>query len=258
MKSISLYAGSVRLDFDDAAHAYRYQDKFVPGVTSILKLLDKPALVQWSANCAVQYILEGWQKAMEGPDGLIEPSAFATLCQEAKTAHRRLSKAATDVGSLVHSFAERVLVDRRAAIPTDPQAAKGAAAFLEWYHSRKIEPIHVERMVFSKTWYYAGTVDFYGRIDGELCVLDFKTSSGLYLEMILQLAAYAVALTEETGERIDTGWIVRLDKKTGKCQPYKIPLTQQTKDAWLRVKEAHEMVSKIEEQIDGLRAQRAA
>jgi CRISPR/Cas system-associated exonuclease Cas4 (RecB family) len=96
-------------------------------------------------------------------------------------------------------------------------------------------------------------VDFYGRIDDELCVLDFKTSSGLYLEMPLQLAAYAVAIIEETGERIDTGWIVRLDKKTGKCQPYRIPLTPQTKDAWLRVREAHELVSKIEDQLDGLR-----
>jgi hypothetical protein len=251
-KSLSMYGGAVRLEFDDAAHAYRYQDKFVPGVTSILKLLDKPALVQWAANCAVEHITNGYIARLEAGE-MPETTQFLALCQEAKTAHRRISKAGIDVGSLVHRFAEQVLVDRKAVIPSDPKAAKGAAAFLDWYHSHKIEPIHVERMVFSKTWYYAGTVDFYGRIDDELCVLDFKTSSGLYLEMPLQLAAYAVAIIEETGERIDTGWIVRLDKKTGKCQPYRIPLAQQTKDAWLRVREAHELVSKIEDQLDGLR-----
>jgi hypothetical protein len=146
-----------------------------------------------------------------------------------------------------------VLVDRRAPMPSDPQAAKGASAFLDWFHAHEIAPLGVERMVFSRRWYYAGTCDFFGSIDGERCVLDFKTSSGLYLEMLLQLAAYAVALTEETGAQIDTGWIVRLDKKTGKCQPYKIPLTNQIKDAWLRVREAHEIISKLEDQIDGFR-----
>ena len=259
-KMIKLYGGDVTLEFDEGKHAYVWAEKGLPvaGVTSILSVLNKPALVQWSANCAVEYIRNGYMQAMESGDGLLETSAFLALCQEAKTAHRKISKAATDVGSVVHGFAESVLVDRRAAMPTDPNAAKGAEAFLTWFNAHKIDPIHVERMVLSQLWYYAGTVDFYGWIDGELCVLDFKTSSGLYLEMPLQLAAYAIAITEETGERIDTGWIVRLDKKTGKCQPYKIPLTNQLKDAWLRVREAHQMVSKIEDKLDELRAQRAA
>lgn len=252
--SITLYDGEILLEFDAKQHAYTWQGKFIPGVTSVLKLLDKPALVQWSANCAVEAI----RKGLGDGTHVLGASELEALLQQAKTAHRKISKEATDIGSLVHKFAESVLVDRRAAMPSDPQAAKGAAAFLDWLHSHQIEPIDVERMVFSKRWYYAGTCDLYGRIDNDLCVLDFKTSSGLYLEMLLQLAAYAVALEEELSERIDTGWIVRLDKKTGKCQPYKIALTNQIKDGWLRVKEAHELISKIEEQIDGIRAQRAA
>ena len=256
MKTISLYGGEETLEFDERAHAYKWKGKFVPGVTSILKILDKPALVQWAANCAVQYITRGFMEKREAGDEL-ETTAFLSLCQEAKTAHRRISREATNVGSLVHQFAERVLVDRRAPLPSDPQAAKGAEAFLSWFHAHNIEPVYVERMILSRTWYYAGTVDFVGKIDGEFCVLDFKTSSGLYLEMILQLAAYAVAITEETNEPINTGWIVRLDKKTGRCQTYNIPLTSQVKDAWLRVKEAHETVGKIEEQLDGLRKQAA-
>lgn len=252
MKTLSLYNGEETLEFDERAHAYKWKGKFVPGVTSILRLLDKPALVQWAANCAVQYITDGFLQKREAGDEL-ETSSFLSLCQEAKTAHRRISREATNVGSAVHEFAERVLVDRRAPLPSDPQAAKGAQAFLSWFHTHNIEPVHVERMVLSRRWYYAGTVDFFGKIDGETCVLDFKTSSGLYLEMILQLAAYAVALEEEGHQGIKTGWVARLDKKTGKPNAYKIPLTQGVKDAWLRVKEAHETVGKIEEQLDGLR-----
>lgn len=252
---VKLYGGDVTLEFDEGRHAYVWREigKPVAGVTSILKLLDKPALVQWSANCAVEYIQKSYVNLRE-QGGEIEPTAFLSICQEAKTAHRRISREATDIGSLVHAFAEKVLVDRRAGLPTEPQAAKGAQAFLSWFHAHKIEPIHVERMVLSKTWYYAGTVDFYGHIDGELCVLDFKTSSGLYLEMPLQLAAYAIAISEETGERIDTGWIVRLGKRDGKCVPYRIPITNGLRDAWLRVREAHTAVSKVEETLDAIRA----
>jgi hypothetical protein len=258
-KVLSLYGGDVHLEFDDKAHAYFWREKGLPvaGVTSILSVLNKPALVQWAANCAAEYIANAYVAAREN-GGELEPTAFLSLCQEAKTAHRKLSSEATDIGSAVHAFAEKVLIDRRASLPSDEKAAKGCAAFLDWFHAHKVEPIHVERMVFSRRWYYAGTVDMFGRLDDELCVLDFKSSSGLYLEMILQLAAYSVALEEETGERIDIGWIVRLDKRTGKCQPYRIPLTDREKDAWLRVREAHQMIGKIEEQLDGLRAQRAA
>ena len=251
-KSIKLYAGEVTLEFDDAKHAYFWLEKGLPvaGVTSILRVLDKPALVQWAANSAVEYIYTGWRNAMESDDGILEPTAFAALCQEAKTAHRKISKAATDIGSVVHKFAEQVLVDSRSAMPSDSQAAQGAAAFLEWFHAHTIEPIHIERMVFSRTHFYAGTVDLFGKIDGELCVLDFKTSGGLYLEMPLQLAAYAVALEEETQERIDNSWIIRLDKKTGKPTPYYIPLRRDLKDAWLRVREAHRAVKRVDELLE--------
>lgn len=258
MKTITLYGGEAHLEFDERKHAYVWKEKGLPvaGVTSILKILDKPALVQWAANMAVAHIQQGYLALQEAGE-MLEGSAFAALCQDAKTAHRRFSRDAANIGSMVHAFAESVLVDGRATMPTDEKAAAGANAFLTWFRSHKIEPIHVERMVLSRDWYYAGTVDFFGRIDGELCVLDFKTSSGLYLEMLLQLAAYAVALTEETGEQINTGWIVRLDKKSGKCETYKIPLTNQVKDAWLRVREAQEQIHKLEESLDGLRKQAA-
>ena len=266
-KSIKLYGGDVILHMDEDAHCYSFEGRpdHPPGVTAILKVLDKPALVGWAANCPVEHISNGYKTAMEGPDGVLDVSAFLSLCQEAKTAYRKISKEARDVGSLVHKFAEQVLVDRRAAMPSDPQAAKGAAAFLSWFNAHKIEPFCVERIVFSKTWYYAGTCDFFGKIDDEICVLDFKSSNpfknkwhGPYIEMHLQLAAYAVAITEETGERIDAGWIVRLDKQTGQCDPHRIELHQGWKNAWLRVRETYEAINKLEDQLNGIRQRTAA
>lgn len=245
-KLIKLYGGDVTLEFDERLHAYRWREKdlLVSGVTKIIGILDKPALVQWAANMACDYI--GAAMLVDGGARVLGRLEIETLLKEAKTAHRRTSKEATDIGKEVHAFAERALVDRRVTWPTDPKAKKGAEAFMSWLHATNIEPIAVERMLFSRHWYYAGTTDFYGFIDGERCVMDLKTSSGLYPEMLLQLAAYAIAIEEETHEDIADGWIVRLCKKTGKCEPYHINITQGLKDAFLRVRETHEALQKVE------------
>ena len=253
MKTLSLYGGEATLDFNDAKHCYTWREKQLPvaGVTSILKLLDKPALIQWAANMAVSYIRDNWTGEMMGQE------SFEKICNEAKTAHRRTSKDAADIGTTVHSFAQRILETGRAALPSDPKAANGAQAFLSWFHAHEIKPISVERMFLSSTFWFAGTCDFFGHFDGKLCVLDFKTSSGLYLEMLLQLAAYAIALEEETKELVENGIICRLDKKTGKCQVYHIALTNQLKSAFIKVREAHQLIGKIEESLDGIRKQAA-
>ena len=256
-KVTALYGDEVHLEFDERLHAYRWREKdlLVSGVTKIIGILDKPALVQWAANMASEYILENT------PQWPVMWDDFIQTCKEAKTAHRRTSKEATDIGKEAHTFAELTFKQREVPYPTDPKSRKCAEAFMDWRYATEIKAIDVERMVFSKHWYYAGTCDFYGHIDNKRCVMDIKTSSGLYPEMLLQLAAYSIAISEETGEKIDDGWIVRLDKKTAKCEPYHIPITNGLRDAFLRVRETHEAMQKVDVQLaeikDGIR-QRAA
>ena len=93
--------------------------------------------------------------------------------------------------------------------------------------AHKVEPIATEFKIFSRKHMYAGTCDLDAVIDGERCIVDFKTSSGIYPEMLLQTAAYQFARAEELygGElwgdqpnKYDARWIVRFDKKTGKFE----------------------------------------
>ncbi len=256
-KSVSLYGGEVRLQFDDSPHGYKAYLKStstylpVAGVTKILGCLDKPALVQWAANMAAEYPLIEFDRQQLHS---IDRNDLVQFCKDAKTAHRKFSKTATDIGKEVHTFAERALVDQRVRMPDDPQARKGAEAFLGWLHATDMQPINIERMCFSQTHWYAGTCDFYGHINGDLAVMDLKTSSGLYPEMLFQLAAYAIAISEETGERIDHGWIIRLDKKTGKCEPHYIPLRQKLKSGFLSVKAAYDATKVANELVDEVKS----
>ena len=265
-KTVSLYDGTQHILFDDVKHCYINKESGLPvaGVTSILSgAIPKPALLQWAANMAVDYINTSiFTDNNRGRDVLTLHSHHVdTILKEAKTAHRKKKEDAGTRGKDVHTFAERVLVNGDAKMPPDPETAKGCAAFLSWLDGVNLEVINSERIIFSKTWWYCGTTDVYGRIKGKNCVIDFKSGSGFYDEHPLQLAAYAVAIEEETGDKIVDGWIIHLDKTTGKPTPYPVPLTRGLKDNWLRVRESYEAIQKtqaiVKEIKDGIRAKAA-
>ena len=44
--------------FDEKTHRYYIGDKQRTGTTTVLGILAKPALIQWAANMAVDYIKE--------------------------------------------------------------------------------------------------------------------------------------------------------------------------------------------------------
>ena len=57
---------------------------------------------------------------------------------------------------------------------------------------------------------------------GTLVALDWKTSNGLYPEYLLQVAAYAKALEEMSGEAVSEAWAVRFGKKTPEFEARKV------------------------------------
>ena len=67
-------------------------------------------------------------------------------------------------------------------------------------------------MVFSAKYRYAGAMDAIAYRDGSLVALDWKTSNGIYPEYALQVAAYAKALEEMTGNPVTEAWTVRFGK----------------------------------------------
>lgn len=193
------------LEFDEKKHAYTWAGKFVPGVTTILSCINKPALVQWSAGMASDY----WRNAVKTRTDL------DAIHKEAKSAHRKKVSEAADIGSNVHEYAEMFFKKKDTPFLKTDQAKRGVEAFHKWMDAHKIEILSSERRVFSKEFYYAGTCDFVAKIDGVMGVGDIKTSSGIYPEMRLQTAAYQHALEEEKGIKFPVRWIIRFDKKDG-------------------------------------------
>jgi len=64
-------------------------------------------------------------------------------------------------------------------------------AFRNWLDETKPKLVHSEMPVFNEKEYYAGTLDRIYEIEGELWIIDLKTSQNIYPSHEIQLAAYA-------------------------------------------------------------------
>ena len=241
----NLYEGTVLLEFNQAKHAYTWENKLVPGVTTILKRLNKPALMPWAAKQTSDYVKKNAKEGMTKRE-------IVTLADEAKGAYRRFTDEAADIGSIVHAYAEAKLKGEDAGLPwekDDNQAVmKACGAFDEWFKAHDVKCLASEMMIFSKSMFYAGTCDFYGYIDDELVVADLKTSSAIYHDYLLQLAAYQLAIQEEANVLISARWIIRLDKKTGEFEAKRFEHSEAHCEAWRSLRKLHHYLTRIEEE----------
>ena len=80
-----------------------------------------------------------------------------------------------------------------------------------WLEGVELEPLIVEQPLISTKMGYAGTPDWYGKLNGVPTVLDIKTSSGIYASHYVQCAAYA-ALLEEAGHKVEQVAILHLPR----------------------------------------------
>lgn len=207
-----LYNGEVELVFDDVKHTYEANGEIVFGVTSITGILDKPALLYWVNNTDCEYL----EKALK-PGTVIDEISKSALINGMKGLFRKKSQEAADIGTMFHKWLEQYLNagingDPLPEMPVNPHMRAAIEAFLDWTRANKVKFIASERKIYSKKYKYAGTLDAIGYVNGKLSIIDFKTSSGIYDDMFVQVAAYANAVEEEDGVKIEDCYIVRVPK----------------------------------------------
>lgn len=113
-----------------------------------------------------------------------------------------IKSAAGDKGSKVHHAIEALLGGFEVKMESKFGNAHGEPeelaleeyeailSFQAWFEATKPEIIATETVAYSEAHRYAGTIDFVCRIDGELWIVDFKTSKSVWTEYELQLSAY--------------------------------------------------------------------
>lgn len=162
----------------------------VPGVTTIIGVLAKPQLITWANRL--------------GLDGIDSTKYVDNLAS---------------VGTLVHHL---ILCKFKEATPdlsdfTENQimmASGSMLSFNSWESTHKVVPFLIEQPLVSEDLGVGATPDLLCNLDDVATIVDFKSGRGLYIEVVLQLAAYAHILREQ-GWEISQGRAVRVGRELG-------------------------------------------
>lgn len=130
---------------------------------------------------------------------------------------------AADRGTAVHYGCELYDTDTLDWDSLTEELVPYIEAWAEFRAITGFKPQRIESRVFHPGLFYAGTLDRTGVIEGELAILDIKTSKTMYPTVGMQLAAYAEALhaTEPEAPRHTARYAVQLkDDGTWKLHPY--------------------------------------
>lgn len=159
----------------------------VPGVTSITGKVDKD-LAQWGADQAVRWMVANWFRW--NPGAKSEDSAF----RGARYRWKDYRNERGAIGTGVHNHIEGLIENSGPFLDDlDQEQREMVEQYEEFVFTHAPQFISSEVSVFGDG--YAGTLDAYAIIDGDVWLLDWKTSKRCYPEYFMQLAALKNAHT---------------------------------------------------------------
>lgn len=221
---------------------YAVGDKYLPSVTTILGVLNKPALVPWAAKVEREMVTEAAkslyrviQTYPHGPGGgMVDEASYALQLSVfiGKTkAHAKIMAVAGEIGSEIHSLAEYearrmmgLMLGPRPQVK--PEAEEAFKKWVLWKDSLLLfQPVFLEQKLINMTFGYAGRMDLTANIQKEgeagpsYTLIDYKSGKGIYVESIIQVAAYIKAIESMKQEVPVRAVICRLPKNIGDPDP---------------------------------------
>lgn len=175
------------------------------GITTVLKLLDKPFLVTWANKLGFKGIdvTENIQKSAKQGD-LIH-----------KIIQSHLTKEEVDLTE----YSEEDIVN----------AERAFLEYLGWENMHTLTNIEIEKPLTSWVYGFWGKLDLYCQVDGLWTIIDFKTSKKVNDEQIIQVSCYE-QLVRENGLKVDQILIINVGKYDYiKCEIINIPIKETSK-----------------------------
>lgn len=172
-------------------HHYIFEGVTYPGVTSILKVIDKSGpLMAWASRKTAEAalgLLPSLATLVEtvGPDG-------ALRALTARSGWERDKSAAS--GTEIHGLADALVSGRELPADTDAVTAHRVGRYADWYAGSRWTLRASEALLINPGLGYGGTLDLLAYDENGVTVLaDLKTGKDVYREAIIQLAAYGMA-----------------------------------------------------------------
>jgi len=160
----------------EAHQLYKDGEEHLPGVTTVIGVLNKPALAKWANNLGLQGI--------DSNRYVFERAEIGTLAHEAIMAYFLKKKVDTS------DYSENQIVQARLAV----------AHFHKWEKIYHVKPILIEKHLISRKFGFGGTIDLFAELTTDISqtreLVDFKTSKEIYPTTYVQVAAYEQLLIE--------------------------------------------------------------
>lgn len=199
----------------------------VPGTTTIIgRFKESGGLIQWAYKQGREH--EGL--ARQGKD------APARL-------HEVVDKAA-DIGTQAHEMVEKHIsgetFDRK---DYHEMASDAFQAYLSWEGQSKLKIVEQEMQLVSEEYRFGGTPDAIGEIDGQFCLVDWKTSNSVYQDYLIQLAAYRHLWEENHPDKPLTGGfhLCRFAKEHGDFAHHFYPNLDEAWRAFVLMRELYDI-----------------
>lgn len=181
----------------------------VPGVTTVLKKLDKPGVLQWAVDNTAAYAVANIDALMNRTEeqgwGFLrwywKRDPLASDEDDIRNYSNGVLRDSAELGTLMHDW---IAADHGEIAYPDVTFApeyfwQMVAEWDKWKSEHDVKPIMTETTFWSHQYGYAGTADGLWEIDGVRTLLDVKTSRNVWDEHFMQLSALGacdVALIE--------------------------------------------------------------
>lgn len=261
----SFYGGEVKLRYYDNEHAYYFitpegKEEKQDGVTQTCHIIDKSdALVPWSAKMMAQKLMLTIPGTKTAGAVIMTEVELEDWVTKGKSAHKEKLEEAGKTGHIAHNWIEQYIkliiageihlaAAMRVILPFDERAAHACGAAFTWMDRHNVRWLGTERKIYHRQYKYAGTMDglcLCDSCDDQKCcpvpfkdrmtIADWKTSNYLYLEYLLQTAAYQAAYNDEVAydnlqlvvcdpsfdkpKAVDR-WVIRLGKDDGEFEAW--------------------------------------
>ena len=164
---------------------------------------------------------------------------------------------AADSGTLAHEMVEMHIKGSEFKAPENvsekvlTQAENAYLMYLEWADQSKLEIIEQEMNLVSEEYQFGGTPDAIGMIKGELCLVDWKTSNGVYPDYLIQLAAYRHLWEENHPDKPITGGfhLCRFAKEHGDFAHHYFAELDDAWDQFKLFRESYEIDKRLKKRV---------
>ena len=247
--------------FQEDGHKYFFDGKPLTGITTILKVLAKPALIQWAANMAVSHLaLVGTPYYGPNNDLIDHYIVNGEQFNEAKVAHRKKKEEAGEIGTDVHSQIEEIIkssikytggvVHEIIKIALNQvESNEQLKHFVDWAIKNKVKFLVSEVRIYSKEYWLGGTCDFVCEIGKDVWIGDIKTGSGIYPEHFFQTAGYQLLFKEMGLYPKIKGHLILNLKKDFSFEEKRSISNEENRDAFLAALKLYRVMEKINGQV---------